>query len=170
MHISRFLPLLTMLALPALAASSWPISKPDAEYPHFAESNGARFAFIEPADAIHPPEGNDSNMVVMKGVQLQTFYVPAVPGSAEQALTAHRKAETALLQHSGAVVSESNYCKGVAQPHGEWRSTLKGIRDSRYLTVTAGDAIKVIIVASNPRSPQGGAEQRMREICAGLGK
>gem|GEM_PF-5037599 len=166
----RLLPLLSLLAVPALAASSWPITKPDAEYPHFAESNGARFAYIEPVDAIHPPQGNDSNMVVTNGVQLQTFYVPAVRGSAEQSLAAYRKAETALLQQSGAVVAESNFCKGVAQPHGEWRSTLKGIRDSRYFTVKAGDAIKVTIVASNPKSPRGGAEQRMQEICKTLGQ
>jgi hypothetical protein len=168
--MSRFLPLLTLLAVPALAASSWPISKPDAEYPQTAQTNGVVFAFIEPADTMHPPQGDDSNMVVTNGVQLQTFYVPAVGGSAEQSLAAHRKAETALLQQSGAVVSESHFCSRVAQPHGEWRSTLKGIRDSRYLTVKSGDAIKVTIVASNPKSPRGGAEQRMQEICKTLGQ
>ncbi|UUZ52621.1 hypothetical protein LP419_25215 [Massilia sp. H-1] len=90
------------------------------------------------------------------GLMVQTFDVRAAGGTAEQSLAAYRKAETALLKQSGAVVAKSQVCKGLALPHAEWQSDLKGIRNSRYLITKDSDVIRVTIVASNAQSPRGG--------------
>jgi hypothetical protein len=169
MNLSRFFPLLVLLALPARADVPLRIVKSDTGYLFTAQSKAAKatgYEFDVPGKGIRTSEGNGRIFAAIDGVMVQLLRVPAPAGSEEEALAAHRQTEVAYLERNKAVIAESTLCANLALPHAEWIAELKDVSTSRYLTVKIDDTILVLVVASNAKSPAGQADQQMAGICS----
>jgi hypothetical protein len=168
MNLSRFLLLLSLAAAPAFADVPLRIVKSDSGYLFTAQSKAAKsggYQFEVPGKAIRTTEGHGRIFAAIDGVMVQLLRVPAPAGTEDEALAAHRQAETAFLEKSKALIAPSSLCAGLALPHAEWIAELKGVSTSRYLTVKIDDTILVLVVASNAKSPPGQADQQMTGIC-----
>ncbi|HEY0061527.1 MAG TPA: hypothetical protein VGC21_05365 [Telluria sp.] len=165
MKLFRFLTLLALVALPALADAPLRIVKSDKGYLFSSQSNTSGYEFEVPGKTIRSSEKEGRIFAMIDGALVQILRVPAAQGKDEEALAAHRRSESAYLEKSGAVLAESAQCAALAIPHAEWRAELKDVSNSRYLTVKLDDSILVLVVADNATSPPGQAEQQFSAIC-----